>query len=58
MSERKLEEAIKESEDKKWYQNIQFDLGFGAFDFSFAPGIFIKLGRSIKSFFSTKKIHK
>jgi hypothetical protein len=58
MSQRKLEEAIKESENKKWYENMEFDFGFGGFGFSFAPVIFIKLGRSIKSFFSTKKIQK
>jgi len=58
MSERKLEEEIKESENKKWYENMEFDFGFGSFGFSFAPVIFIKLGRSIKSFFSTKKIQK
>ena len=56
MSERKLEEDIKESENKKWYENMEFDLGIGGSGFSFAPVIFIKLGRSIKSFFSTKKI--
>lgn len=57
-SERKLEEDIKESENKKWYENMKFDLGFGGFGFSFEPVMFIKLGRSIKSFFSTKKIQK
>jgi hypothetical protein len=58
-SERKLEEDIKESENKKWYENMEFDLGVGGdggSGFSFSPVIFIKLGRSIKSLFSTKKI--
>jgi hypothetical protein len=50
-SEKQLEEEIKELKNKKWYEKLEFDFGFGSFGFSFVPVIFIKFSRSIYSFF-------
>jgi biopolymer transport protein ExbB/TolQ len=58
MSERKLDEDIKESKNKKWYEKAEFEFDFGSFGFSFVPIIFINLVRSINSFISTKKSQK
>jgi hypothetical protein len=58
MSERKLEEDLKESKNKKWYEKAEFEFDFGSFGFSFVPIIFINLVRSINSFISTKKLQK
>jgi hypothetical protein len=58
MSERKLEEDIKESKNKKWYEKAEFEFDFGSFGFSFVPIIFVNLIRSINSFISTKKSQK
>ena len=55
ISERKLEEDIKESKNKKWYEKAEFEFGFGDFGFSFVPVIFINF---LRSFFSKRKLQK